>query len=236
MRRINIELNLTLACNQRCTNCNRHCDKYPDRTEHMTASQVARFLRQVARSSVQIKRLKVVGGEPLLNTHFPEVYNLLRVGLDEGLIQKVKVDSNRTVPWPNVAKDERIHRSGKRPSRKRHLPTLWSPRDMGHQTSGPCAMPRICGPSLDAYGYSPCSMAVMMLRVFRLEHLYRDEFPHGPWAMDEICPDCIFSMPTDWCEAHVYPLAETPEEALRPTPTWAKALAEFDGTAHKERW
>lgn len=236
MKRINIELNLTLACNQRCPNCNRHCDKYPERTEHMSLKQIERFIDQIEESPVKIKRLKLVGGEPLRHPQFAKIYDRLYDAVDDDLIQKVKIDSNGTVPYPDVPEHPQIHRSGKRPSRKRHLPTLWSPRDMGHTTSGPCAMPRICGPSLDAYGYSPCSMAVMMFRVFRLEQLYRDYFPRELWAMDEICPDCIFSMPTDWCEAHVYPLAETPEEALKPTPTWEKALAEFDGTCHKERW
>jgi len=243
MKRINVEMNLTMRCQLRCTNCNRLPQLFPDRGEEedMTARQVLRFCNQVANSPVKVKRLKLLGGEPLLVPHFSEVYDHLLAAVGEGLISRIKIESNYVLPKPDLPEHPQIRWAGKPQHRKRHLPVLWSPRDLGYKTKGPCSMPRICGPSLDAYGYALCSVAVMMFRIFGREDLYRKEFP-GDWrrdfaeAIETICPDCCWSMPQDWCEAHSYPLAETPEAAKQPTETWRYHLDRWDQKVKKERW
>lgn len=243
MRRINLEMNLTTRCQLQCVNCNRLCHVYPDRGEEedMSIEQIQRFIGQLRESPVKVKRLKLLGGEPLLVPHFAEVYGLLAAAVDEGFIRNIKIESNHVLPKPDVADHPHIRWAGKPQHRKRHLPVLWSPRDMGHETKGPCSMPRICGPSLDAYGYSLCSVCVMMFRLFDREDLYRDEFP-GNWhedfaeAIEVMCPQCIWSMPQKWCEAHAYPLNDTPQEAQNATPSWAERLFRTDGKAKKARW
>ena len=159
MHRVNLELNLTLRCQLQCPNCNRLCHLFPDRGEEedMTVEQVLRFCNQLANSPVKVKRLKLLGGEPLLHPEFPEVYHHLLAAVEEGLIGKIKIESNHVLPKPDVPEHPKVHWAGKPQHRKRHLPVLWSPRDMGYTTKGPCVMPRICGPILDAYGYSLCS-------------------------------------------------------------------------------
>lgn len=243
MNRINLEINLVRRCQLSCTNCNRLVGLFRDDAaeEDMSVRQILRFINQLDNSPVKVKRVKLLGGEPLLHPHFAEVYRLLTDAIDEGLIQKVKIESNGIIARPDLPPHENIQWAGKPVHRKRHLPVLWSPRDLGHETTGPCSMPRICGPSLDAYGYSLCSVAVMMYRVFRREDLYQDEFP-GSWqedfrvAIDEMCPECLWSMPEEWKEAHVYPLDQTPEKATVATPTWAHYLRTFDGKPKKARW
>lgn len=247
MKRINCEMNLTLRCNAQCKNCNRHCDRYPDRGEEedMTVEQISRFIDQIADSPIKVKRLKLLGGEPLLHPDFEAIYFMLAKATDDGLIQKIKIESNGIIPHPHVGRHDNIRWAGKPFKRKKHLPVLWSPTDMGLETPGcPCSMPRICGISLDAYGYSLCSMCPMMLRIFQCEEfyaLYADEFP-GNWqevfvdTIKTICPHCIFSASQEFKDQHCYPVTDTPEHALKPTETWQLYLDEFDGHAKKGKW
>ncbi len=240
---INVELNLTLRCNLGCTNCNRLCHLYRDRgpEEDMSYEQIVRFVNQIANSPVKVKRLKLLGGEPLVHPDFARIYVLLMAAVGEGLIHKIKIESNGVLPKPDVPPHPAIRWAGKPPRRKRHMPVLWSPRDLGIVTAGPCVMPSRCGISLDAYGYSLCSVCIMMFRVFGAEDLYRDDFPQN-WrqdfaqAIDVLCPQCAWSMPQLWCEAHSYPLNATPSIARQSTASWTTALASFDGHAKKVRW
>ena len=244
MRRINLEMQLTLRCQISCPNCNRLIGRLPDQgtQDDMSTEQVLRFVNQIANSPVKVKRLKLLGGEPLLHPQFDKVYLLLAAAVGEGLIQKVKIESNGILPRPDVPPCEGIHWAGKPFSRKRHLPACWSPTDLQLPTpNAPCSMPRICGVSLDAYGYSLCSVCSRMLSVFEREDLYVDKFP-ADWrnafaeTIEKMCPHCIFSAPQDFKDKHCYPLNETPPEALTATRTWQDYLDDFDGHAKKEKW
>ena len=98
---INMELNVTLQCNLACPNCNRLCHIYRDRTEHMSIDQIKRFIGQ-ARDGGGINKLKVLGGEPLLHPQFVEIYNLLCEAAKNGVIRYIKIESNKTIPFPKV--------------------------------------------------------------------------------------------------------------------------------------
>tara|TARA_Y100000310_G_scaffold342397_1_gene445490 strand:- start:1582 stop:2310 length:729 start_codon:yes stop_codon:yes gene_type:complete len=233
MNHTNYELNITLRCNLRCPNCNRLCNLYPDRTataEDMTTAQIEKSIGQLRDSTTtKAKRIKIVGGEPTLHPRLPSILKILAAAIDEGLIQKVKIDSNKTLPRPATIEHPAIRWSGRKPSRKKHLPFLWSPADMGFKTIGPCRMPFICGPSLDKYGWLPCSSAIAIVRVFGMPGIYRDALPSGPWAMKELCRHCIWSMDDMWCNDNVIPLSETKLRHLTPTESWAKALMDYRG-------
>jgi hypothetical protein len=226
-----------------CTNCNRLCHLFPGRgkEEDMTVDQIQRFIGQVRQSPVKVKRIKLLGGEPLLAPDFVPAYHILREAILEGLVQKVKIETNGILPRPDVPDHPAIQWAGKPPHKKRHLPTLWSPTDFGLPITAPCSMPRICGISLDAYGYSLCSMCPMMYRIFQREYFYREEFPYN-WrevfasTIQEVCIHCVFAGPEEWRHEHLYPINDTPEEATCPTATWAHNLKRFSGKTRKERW
>lgn len=243
-KRTRCEMNLTLRCQLQCTNCNRLCHLYPDRDEDedMSLEQVRRFLSQLRASPVKISRLKLLGGEPLLHPEFITVLGALFVAVDEGLIEKIKIETNHVLPKPDVPDHPQIQWAGKSWFRKRHAPALWSPRDLGMPpTKGPCPMPRQCGFSIDSRGYSLCSVAIMLLRLAGREDLYRDEFPTD-WrrdfaeTIDLLCPDCIFSLPKQALEDVSFPLDETPPGAQRPTRTWEKRIEGHDGKPKLFRW
>jgi hypothetical protein len=223
----NIELNITMQCNVGCANCNRFCHIYKDRTEHMTVAQIEKFLHQ-AKQGGGVGKVKVVGGEPFMHPDFVGIYNALVKGSEEKAIAFFKVDTNKTLPYPKVTPSPYARFSGKHPTRKAHLPIMWSPADMGIVTKGPCQQIRKCGYSLDKYGYLPCSLAIIMVRLFDLTHLYRHELPKEPWGLDELCPKCIFSMDADWRHKFTKPLKLITEEERTPSKSYAEAMAKFD--------
>jgi hypothetical protein len=225
----NVELNITMACNQRCANCNRMCERYPARTEDMTASQIARFIDQAWGSKVG--KVKVVGGEPLLNPQFGEIFTML-VEVNGKAFRGLKIEHNGTLPG-DAAMYRRLSSAvrwlGKPRPKKMHLPVLWSPTDLGLPLVD-CAMPRRCGFSLDKYGWLPCSAAIMVVRVFGLWHLYRKELPTAVWGLAEICKHCAFAGPPAWRDANAQSASLTDAEHKTPTRSWAVALADYDWT------
>ena len=98
---------------------------------------------------------------------------------------------------PDELRLPNISWSGARESKKRHLPYLWSPTDLGLPIK-PCTQPRICGFSLDNLGWLPCSPAIMIVRAFRLKHLYKYAMPEEPWGLDELCKHCVHAAPAEW--------------------------------------
>lgn len=226
---INLELNITLRCNLFCVNCNRLCHIYRDRTDDMSIPQIEKFIEQ-ARNGGGVQRLKIIGGEPLMHPNFVEIYNLLVDAAEEGVIKSVIVETNKTLNRPDGLKPSKLTKwQGTLQRKKRHLPILWSPKDLGVQTHYPCRQISRCGFSLDKYGYLPCSLSIMMVRIFKMTHLYRYEFPTQPWGLDELCPICIFSMDKTWrshySQIHLW---QHTEQDKTPTESYKKALDEFN--------
>lgn len=234
MTRINFELNITLRCNLACPNCNRHCHLKPKWAEDsdMTVEQIEQFIWDLHKGPVKAKRVKVAGGEPFIHPEFVAIYKALTNAVDHGLIQKIKIDTNGTLPRPDVPDHPAVRWSGRKPSRKAHLPTLWSPTDLRLPVKYPCSMPRKCGISLDHRGYLPCSMAIAAVRTFGLELAYRDEPPLDNsdeflkvfWPMNVLCEDCVFAGPEAWRKSLCKPLDQITDEEKRPTKTWAEVM------------
>jgi hypothetical protein len=190
----------------------------------MTVAQVEHFVSQCLAAREHVRSVKVVGGEPMLTPDFPAIYDILACGIDAGAFCNVRISTNRARPIPAFPHHRAIRWMGTDLKRKRHQPYLWSPVDLGYTVAGPCRMPFRCGISLDAYGYLPCSAAIMIARGFGLEHLYRRELPDGVWGMDELCRHCIHGMPGDWQRKHSFPAVNPPPEAVAPTSAWQAAL------------
>lgn len=240
MQSLRLELNLTLACNHACPACNRLCDRFPKRTAHMDVKQIHRMIAQCRSAQLTglatVKRLKVVGGEPLLHPDYPEIHALLCTAANEGVFQSVKIQSNGLLPLPKgLATSPRVGFSGKSFRKRGHLP-IWAPEDKGAESAPGCMMIRRCGASLDAFGWLPCSAAIAIVGVFGLEYLYRDELPIGPWGLDELCRHCACSAPMEWQEEHTKLFTDMDDEHRSPSKTWAEAMDGWDGLPKKERW
>lgn len=226
---INLELNITLQCNLACSNCNRLCHIYRNRTEHMSLEQIDKFIKQ-AKAGGGINKLKVLGGEPLLHPQFIDIYRMLTDAAKEGIIRVIKIESNKTIPHPNVEGFPFVSWKGRIQSKKKHQPILWSPKDLGviKGAQPQCSQISKCGFSLDKYGYLPCSLAIMLSRLFGMTDLYRYDLPTSPWGLDKLCPDCIFSMDAEWRSHHSSKrLSEHTIEEKSPTLRFKEALEKF---------
>ena len=224
-----IELNITLACNLSCHSCNRMCDVYKDRTEHMSLEQIGKFVKHAKGRTIE--RIKILGGEPLLHPQFVEIYNKLFTAFRSNRQTKlIKAETNHSLPVPDVQQTYKMMVVGVHPLDKMHLPYLWHPKDLGFEIP---AQPKCrhlcrCGTSLDKYGYLPCSAAIMLVRLFGMTDLYRDYLPYKPWGLDRICQHCIFGMPKRWRAKHSKYIKEFPEEYKIPTKRFKEAMEKFD--------
>jgi len=227
---INLELNITLKCNLACSNCNRLCHVFRERTEHMSIEQIKKFIDQ-AKNNGGINKLKVLGGEPLLHPQFVEIYDLLTSAAKDGVINCIKIESNKTIIPPKVENYNFVSWKGRVQSKKKHQPILWSPKDLGVVKGAQpnCPQVRKCGYSLDKYGYLPCSCAIMISRLFGNVDLYSHEFPKQLWGLDKLCQHCIFSMDQEWRNQHSCKrLSEHTIEEKTPTKSYQDALDKWD--------
>lgn len=224
---LNFELNITLQCNLKCHNCNRMCNLFPDRTEHMSLEQIERFIEQVKKAG-GIKKIKVLGGEPLLNPEFEKIYARLVETMEEGYIRSVKLDTNSVIPLPKLKIVNGVRFLSTRQHRKIHYPYVWNPQDLNLQTKGPCPNVGVCGVSLDKYGYVPCSPAIMLVRLYGLTHLYKREIPNKFWGFDEICKYCICSAPREFLNQHCKKLKDMTQEEKTPTKSLQEALDKWN--------
>lgn len=226
---INLELNVTLQCNLACSNCNRFCHIYKNRTEHMSIEQVEKFIEQ-AKNNGGINRLKLLGGEPLLHPNFIEIYNILTKAAENNIIHSIKIETNKTIPIPSVPSYSFVSWGGRISKKKKHQPIMWSPEDLGINIKASPNCPQItkCGYSLDKYGYLPCSCAIMIARLFNKTELYRKEFPRELWGLAELCKHCIFAMPHEWRnQFSSRSILQHTEEEKTPTKSYKKAMEKF---------
>jgi hypothetical protein len=225
-----VELNIVMACNLACPDCNRLCHLRPADAGLVDPAAIASFIDKLSATGARAERVKVAGGEPLLHPAFAEIAELLAAAVDAGLVGSVKVDTNGVLPPPPGRWRRAVRLGGRPPRLKAHLPVFASPTDLG-LASTPCRMPYRCGFSLDPRGWLPCSGAVPQARLLGMADLYRAEPPTAVWGLDRLCAHCPFSGPAEWRAASCLPLADIPSAGRPPTPTWAAALKHrcYDG-------
>lgn len=230
MKHIRFELNITLQCNLSCNNCNRLCNVFPYREEHMTPSQIDKWVCEVEhkRKEFFVSKIKVLGGEPLLNPFFVDIYNILLNATEKGLIGLIYIDTNKTIERPYGLKDSKnIFWIGTKQSNKIHIPSLWMPQDLSLNTFLDCRIYKRCGMSLDKYGYLPCSPAIMINRIFNL-NLYKKTIVNDVWGLHKLCRYCFKSASQNEQKKYAKPLNLITNLEKKPTRSWEIALKKFD--------
>jgi len=220
---MNFELNITLRCNAKCTNCNRLCNLYPERTEDISIERIKNFVDSARAIPGGVGHVKILGGEPLLHPQFKEIFEILYDATKDGTIKLLKLDSNHIIPIPEYAFVPGVRLMNKK-FRKKYHAWICNPKDLGITTGAmpSCSMLYRCGKSLDNKGYLPCSQAIGIVRTFGLEHLYKQELPMAPWGLDEICPYCPNSMPRKWINEHTWNISATPDEFKLPSKSYRR--------------
>jgi len=235
MKAVNIEIATNLSCPRRCPGCNRSCDVYPERVEEMSLDQIDRFIDQMRRAKaegrIRVKKVKLAGGESLVHSQFRAIYDHLVAALDEGLYEglKINVSDHPDYPVPkDIPRHPKVRWLHSPPRKKKHLPYGIAPVDlgMGNKGANGCRVPWTCGLGLDYRGFAPCTAAIMIMRSFGMEHLYKQELPDDAWGLDEVCQYCIFSADKAWKDEWFRTHKGLSKYEM--TASWKKALAAYE--------
>jgi hypothetical protein len=174
-----IEIDITYACNLKCDNCNRSCSQAPDNS-FMTVEQIQKFLQQAEDTGRLFKRIRILGGEPLLHPDVIEILQLLIEYRDanspETLIEVVtngygnKVNE-RIGHIPDGVIITNTHKTETK--RDPFEPFNLAPRDITNfneeDYSNACWVTSQCGFGLNMYGYYYCAVAAGIDRVLGLD-------------------------------------------------------------------
>ncbi|MDB4930543.1 MAG: hypothetical protein JWM10_3027 [Myxococcaceae bacterium] len=229
-----IEIDVTFACNLRCLNCDRSCTQAPD-AGHMTLAQVERFVVETRESARRWRRVRVLGGEPMIHPDIDRILAILLAWRDrESPDTTIEVVTNghgrhvqeaiARVPEGVVVKNTRkagrvqpkFEAFNEAPCDDARF--AWT--DFAHG----CWVTEECGIGLNALGYFPCAVAGGIDRVFR-EGAGRASLPaEGETFREDLrraCARCGHFRGGWWT-----PLEDrTPVEGEPWSPTWRAAYA-----------
>ena len=211
MIRTRMEFMLTLECNWGCRDCCRGLESGGVPDSHVTPDQARRFVQHLRDREVYVPRLKVHGGDPVLNPWFQEIitYFGTEIGPESSgkLFGKVKVQTaypqravlaKFDIPW---GKGLQLHCEpiDAKKFKKHHVPWFVSPSDVGilgpddvppygtELTGKPCELQRRCGRSFEKWGFTGCAQESVIGRAIGID-VYSQEYKH--WADPRICRHC----------------------------------------------
>jgi len=190
---LNIELEITLRCNASCPQCSRHCNIFSYGHSDMTMEQINKFINEVVLSSVPVRKIMIIGGEPTVHPQFQEiVFSLYESLLKTRKIQMLKITTNslREIPGDILSLPIGVTRSPL--SDKKHRCQFVAPRDTGQEIQT-CKAPDVCGIALNCYGYSPCGAGAAIIRLLNMKNLIHYKLPSGPGDfgdLTELCSLC----------------------------------------------
>ena len=203
-------INFTFACNLSCVGCDRASFIKPQHSPPMTKERLGEFLEEVKAEGIELKRMRIVGGEPTLHPDFLEMTTMcIRYSEETEYRCNVRIFSNQHAPRTRTLLDE-VHR--KHPSLQMmgaHKKESWvfprmtryeyvSPKDAGIDCPWPC--PNMgsrgkCGNGVDQVGYSLCPTAgpidaILGLgaRATTIKQMLDPEFVR--WQSETICSRC----------------------------------------------
>lgn len=174
-----IEIDITYTCNLKCNNCNRSCSQAPDNS-HMTIDQIHKVIRQTKDSRRKFKKIRILGGEPLLHPDIIDIMNLLLEFRESespetaveivtnGYGDKVREVINLI---PEGIEITNTHKTSS------YVETFeafnLAPRDItnfsAEDYTKACWITRDCGMGLNIYGYYQCAVAAGIDRVLGLD-------------------------------------------------------------------
>jgi uncharacterized radical SAM superfamily Fe-S cluster-containing enzyme len=174
-----LEMDITYACNLKCNNCNRSCAQAPS-NEQMTVAQIQKFIKQSIESGRRFKRIRILGGEPLIHPDIIEIINsivnycesestdtIIEVSTN-GYGEKVKETINSIPSWINVINSYKTS-----PEIENFEPFNLAPCDLTDfiqkDYENACWITHECGIGLNKYGFYHCAVAAGIDRVIGLD-------------------------------------------------------------------
>jgi hypothetical protein len=205
-----MEFMLTLACNWGCRDCCRGLESAQPHDSHVTLEQALGYIDYL-RDRVYVPRLKVHGGDPVLNPWFERIILMFadEIGTqkDGKLFGKVKVqtaypkrfvEKKYDIPWGGQLQlhcesvDDKNFKS-------HHIPWFCSPTDAGvlasdetppfgtALTESSCELQKRCGRSFERWGFTACAQEAVIGRVLGID-VHSKEYKH--WGKPEVCRHC----------------------------------------------
>lgn len=175
-----IEIDITYRCNMGCNGCDRVLDKAPTNID-MSVDQIQSFVNELYYNNNQLKRIKLLGGEPTLH---PELQSILEILTEYSSKAgtKLQIATNGTQPLDTITKFPNIGiiNSAKKSPVQDFYPFNISPIDTLFKYSDfsiGCRQIETCGVGMNAYGFYPCTPGAAIDRVFGF-NIGRKEYPH----------------------------------------------------------
>lgn len=162
-----IEIDITYRCNLHCFNCDRSCTQAIDESD-MELTQIRRFLELSEQNGHNWKRIRVLGGEPLMHPEIAAILNELnsyKIRHPSCLIQiytngliPVKISIPSGIILENTAKTSPVNRFD---------PYNVAPCDLNPKfVPKGCWITRDCGIGFNCNGFYICGAGAAIDRVF----------------------------------------------------------------------
>lgn len=215
MIKLRLDINLTYECNAVCKWCDRMIGVMKIDDSHVTPDQLTRMRECLTQQGMGLKRIKLTGGEPMMNPQFTEC-----VKQCQSMCDSLMVCTNCILPQIDFAKP--IFWKHSPAVTKNHAPFLVSPKDIGIRGDGRCKVQKQCGYGFDAFGFAMCSVAGVLGRLFGI-----DPYSNRPVLTQNktICQHCLYSLPR-WTLRAVKHSIEV-KDIVHPTPTYRALLKQW---------
>jgi hypothetical protein len=202
---------LTLACNWGCKDCCRGLENHQPADSHVTPDQIKRFIAHLKAKQVVVRRLKINGGDPLLNPDFEELMHLFaaeKPHLFNSITFQTSyparyVKSKFQLPDGIKMRSEPLEDTN---YKSHHVPWFTSPTEAGlikegdpppygtKLTGKACPLQRRCGRSFERWGFMACAQEGTLGRMLGI-------VPHTKelklWGDPDICKHCPMCLEQD---------------------------------------
>jgi hypothetical protein len=219
-----VQLEITTDCNLACPNCDRVCGLAKS-DEHMTRRQVQEFVEQSLDLGWEWGRIDIIGGEPTLHPHLPEICDIIGRYKEKVPSCKVRLSSNGTGDKVKAVLKEvpswvQVRNSQKEKGKPSFDAAQDAPCDNGITHARACSIPWRCGIGLSRYGYFPCGAGASIARVFGL--------PFGIKHLSEVTPEALRDQTQKLCNfcGHSRSCATSVQQQVI-SETWRKALDRY---------
>ena len=211
-----IQLEITTDCNLKCHNCDRCCGIAPSK-EYMGIEHVWKFVEESLTLNKKWTRIDVLGGEPALYPHLPQLWSFIRLYKLKNPDCRIRFSTNgikkAEVPdWVDVRNSNKIERA------QNHTAFNSAPIDNGEKEIKCCSVPWRCGMALTRYGYFLCGAGASIARVFGLDI--------GIKYLREVNSDAILAQTKDLCKycGHSQVPSRNISKKQKISPVWEKAI------------
>ena len=227
---------LTYNCNSACKYCNRFLDIFTWKDTDITLQDLELGWEAMKASGINLEKVRITGGEPLLHPNFEEYIKFIRDTWKNRSERKMPIFTNGTIERPFIEKCKYRIEPLSPEKIECHTAPMISPLDLGLEptrgfVSGAentyCHRQRSCGRLFDCHGFTFCIFAGAIGRLLGVD-------PYTPYPeLDgriEICGHCPFSLGVPKC----FRLAKQVRDGKLeyPTKTYREAIQKVKDEGH----